>query len=165
MILIGIDPSIRVTGIAVLNMDSTEVYEARAIKPIPQRGPWTQRIDSIIEQLANIIGLRPVETRIIMEDLSNHVYTTRHGGGGVGLATYGAVVGAIRQRFIRQVTLLDQSAWNARQWKNKTGRARRVVAEFPALAEALEDDKGHDISDAAAIAIRWHQLEIERRIS
>jgi hypothetical protein len=151
--LISIDPSITCTGVAMFR--NGDFLEAWAIKPKKissgNKIPAHIRIDKIIERLSVIADHR-LGAEFVVEITSGKT-SSRHGGHGAGLGTYGMVVGQVVRHLIerhgaQRVHQVYENDWT----RGKGGKDKRQAHcqyAYPLYAaQYAATDKGGDIADA-----------------
>ena len=114
----------------------------------------------MIEAVRDVIYNRVVNVdqplELVIEIPSGRV-TTRHGGGGLGLAKYGFAVGALYQALEMlwgdQVHAVDENWTGSR---SKETRQKIAYKQYPPLKRIK--DPGMDISDAVSLAVWWAQI-------
>ena len=162
--LIALDPSSTCLGLAA--SVAGEFISAGRIKPRAS-DPAQTRIDAIIERLlerlAKFRSDYPAERIIVVIEISSgKVNQARHGGGGVGLATYGDAVGSIRTAVRLKgysTAEIPENLWTGGHSKDK----RKRVAKTHCPSYDATKDAGGDIADAICLALWYARKHPELR--
>lgn len=161
--LISIDPSISGTGVAVFSPGCELLEMCKITAPaISQKNNVQtkinshQRIDRIIAQLDEVLERNIITTTpMIVIEITSGKTSSRHGGGGAGLGTYGMVVGQVVRWAIDRVgpDLVEQVYENDWTRGSKKERRREHAKHMHPLyaTHYYGKDKGGDISDALCL--------------
>lgn len=163
--LISLDPSITCTGYAVFMVNGLVECGRITTKAAYQRNkvkhkiPAHERIDEVIRDLGELFDRFPASAEIVIEITSGKT-SSRHGGGGAGLATYGMAVGQIVRYAIERfggerVHQVYENDWT----RGKGGKDKRIAHcryTYPMYAKRYaEVDAGGDIADAILLGEWW----------
>lgn len=163
--LISLDPSITCTGYAVFGLNGLQ--ECGRIKTttdfqrnkVKHKVPAHERIEELIGDLGEVFDRFPASAEVVIEITSGKT-SSRHGGGGAGLATYGMAVGQIVRYAIERfgenrVHQVYENDWT----RGKGGKDKRVAHcrySYPMYAKRFADiDSGGDIADAILLGEWW----------
>lgn len=161
MTLLSIDPSSTCTGYAVLS-EKHELVDYGVWKPTgtkARKDPFW-RIEVMCQHLDGLLAKCQFD-HVVVEVSSGHV-SSRHRGGGSGLATYGTAVGAlwswatIARKPLANVHVVYENEWTGglpkRNYNGKypINRHDQIVAEFKLPRETPDD-----ITDAIGLGMWW----------
>lgn len=163
MKILTLDPSSTAIGYCFGREGS--VLDAGVVTPAKKSAPAIQRIESMADQLGELITGSCIQ-RVVIEMPSKHVNRGRHGGSGAGLAVYGMAVGFVWGRVQSwglgsNVDLVDPETWT--HGRAKAMRILRVQAELPGYDPAK--DKGGDCADAVCLMWWWFQEQRLRGVA
>ena len=169
MKLFTLDPSLTTVGwcFAEAKGKTITVLNVGRIIP-PKDGTVVERSQIVADKVKEVIfdkAVRPAKSdhalEIVIEIPSGRT-TTRHAGGGYGLAKYGFLVGNLFQALA--VLFGDQVHGEDENWTgSRSKKARQKIAfEHYAPLKRIKDP-GMDISDAVALAVWWTQIGRKKR--
>jgi len=158
--LISIDPSITCTGIAVFNK-SCELIDGGLIKTkdrfthdrVRYSVKSIDRIDELIAALGD--WLTEYQDAQFSIEVTSGKTSSRHGGGGAGLGTYGMVVGHVARWAIckvgnDRVHQVYENDWTRGSKKDR--RKTHAELTYPLYAQRwAAEDKGGDLADAIGV--------------
>lgn len=157
--IITIDPSLTSTGWCLAMHDKHRAINVVSVGRIlpTGRGCVRERARRIASDLIDVINEAKPDV-VVIEVPSGHV-TSRHKGGGSGLATYGMAVGIVLNELIHavgdsRVVDVEESAWTGS--RSQGGRRKIALKHFASLRDIT--DPGRDVSDAVALAVWWVQV-------
>ena len=132
------------------------------IRPKKRRAAAMDRIDSMVEQLLELLDERtevqgPPST-IVVEIPSGKTHRRLKSKNPHGLAIYGMAVGAVRQACHQwdygvEIVDVDANEWTG--GGRKASRVKIALALAPSYAQLLSIDKGRDASDGICLA-HWY---------
>ena len=114
------------------------------------------RIFDMTYDLLNLLDEYKGFLEVILEVPASRVFTSRHAGGGRGLAIYGMAVGYIWHALKVAESVSTVHLVKADEWTGGHSKAKRVaVAQRAAPDYDPKTDRGHDVADAISLLIWW----------
>ena len=171
-LIVGVDPSTKALGVAVLKLAGGKLVDAQRITPPSEATNYVDRVAWMAKDMAETLWDYIPEV-VVVEIPSKHVAKKRHKGAGAGLAIYGYAVGVIWQsccNAIHQITYTSSDKMqivgiDAQEWtggNSKASRARIIKAVYPEYK--IEADPGGDVADAIGLAKWWADGERLREV-
>ena len=146
--LVGLDPSTKCTGYAVLDAARDSLLDAGLIKPSNMKPPFYERVSEMVPDAVQVV--REVAPCIVVIEVPDK-YQAGRLSRAEGLAKYGFAVGAIwcAVRSLPGVVVhtVTPALWTGGVPKRK--RCDLLALRYPAYARAK--DKGGDAGDAIGL--------------
>jgi len=159
MVIVGVDPGVRVTGVVIVEAKSRGSFTIRHTEEIATdvKTPLSERLNCIFNHLSEIILSFHPDT-IVLEKLYSHY---RHPATSILLGHARGVVVLLSAQM--KVPLIEYSATQVKKAVTSSGTAskeqvKKMVSYLSGLDEPLESEH---ISDALALVITYlHSLNL-----
>lgn len=156
----GLDPSTKCTGYAVLDAARDSLLDAGLIKPENQKPPFYERVAEMVPDVVQVV--REVSPCIVVIEVPDK-YQAGRISRAEGLAKYGFAVGAmwcaVRTMPWVVVHTVAPALWTGGVPKRK--RCNLLAMRYPAYARV--EDKGGDAGDAIGL-VAYYRDRMETRI-
>lgn len=169
--IFSIDPGSQRSGWAVMTGEE-KLVEAGLLLPERTRDGAEKRLQAMMQDLVRLLVQYQPDV-VVLEWTSGKVITSRHGGGGAGLAIYGIAIGALWAVCLQwaqvsraggrtcEVVCISENEWTHGRPKTRRriggkavpSRVDLIQHRFPAYVP--EKDPGGDVADAIGLAL-WY---------
>ena len=159
--VLGLDPSSTCIGYALLRgLRPADLVECGILRPHDVRGKPVDRIDSLVEELSQLIASFAPLDEIVLE-LTSGKQHGRIKGRAQGLGTLGVAGGAMLATCWRLHGHLCTHYVYDNEWTNRVPKARRQAGIAAAYGDRYDyaQDEGADAADAIGVARWWMQQQ------